>query len=66
MLSKISDETFEGGGTFDDLRFDEEIALSMTRLAARSDHERVGISEHDGGCSLSLTLEQVTQQEWGQ
>ena len=42
MLSKISDETFEGGGTFDDLRFDEEIVLSMTRLAARSDHERVG------------------------
>ena len=42
MLSKISDETFNGGGTFDDFRSDLESALSTTRLTARSDHERVG------------------------
>ena len=42
MLSKTSDETFNGRGTFDDFRSELENALSMTRLAARSDHERVG------------------------
>ena len=65
MLSKISDETFDGGGTFDDFRSDLEIALSTTRLAARSDHERVGtvnimvlLNQSD-----STTLEQGMQQE---
>ena len=65
MLSKISDETFDGGRTFDDFRSDLEIALSMTRLTAHSDHERVGIVNIMGLLTQSdnTTLEQVTQQE---
>ena len=62
MLSKISVETFDGGETFDDFGSALENALSMTRLAARSNHEGVG-AVNTWDCSLSLTLEQVTQQE---
>ena len=63
ILSKTSDETFDGGRTFDDFRSDLENALSMTRLTARSDHERVGTMNIMGMLtqSDSTTLEKVMQ-----
>ena len=56
---------FDGGKTFDDSRADLETALSMTRLTARSDRERVGAVNIMGLLtqSDSTTLEQGMQQE---
>ena len=56
---------FDGGRTFDDSRADLENALSMTRLTARSDHERVGAVNIMGliAQSDSTTLEQGMQHD---